>query len=335
MDDDRFNEEESLIVRYLTRETNADEEKALQHWRSLSADNEALFVKIEKVFKLTGKYDPHSWRNLDIDVDSEWRKFDENVKSNGNARSISTPETSGFSVWKIAAVVLLIISAGWVINFLMQQNQEIIFKTTAEQKVIVLPDGTKVSLNRNSMLSYDQSYGDELRNVTLTGEAFFEVVPNANKRFEISVDGATVTVLGTSFNVFSDNEGVEVVVATGVVQLSPQENGNGLELVAGDKGVFDATRSTVEKLPNDDLNFQAWKTKRIVFEGQKLKSVVEILSRVYGVDFVLPNDISADCEVTVTFDNQSLEAVLAVLESTLDLVYKRDGNKIEIIKAGC
>ena len=85
-----------------------------------------------------------------------------------------------------------------------------------------LPDGSKIFLNRNSEFSYRSNFGKHRRDVKLTGEAFFEIAPDASKPFIIDAGKAKVKVVGTSFNVITNNSesAVEVFVKTGKVMLS-------------------------------------------------------------------------------------------------------------------
>ena len=108
-----------------------------------------------------------------------------------------------------------------------------------------------------------------------------------------------------------------------------------VKLSAGEKGIVSNTTEELKSEINTDINFQAWNTQKIVFEKSDLKTVVETLNKIYQVNIVIKTEVPATCEVTVSFDHQTLESVLRVLESTLNLTYKVNGNQIEITSAGC
>jgi ferric-dicitrate binding protein FerR (iron transport regulator) len=173
--------------------------------------------------------------------------------------------------------------------------------------------------------------------VILKGEAFFEVAHDANKAFVIQVNGANVEVLGTSFNVqgYESRTAIEVTVQTGVVKFSVPELQQEVKLVAGQQGVYSKGNQQLTSAPNADLNFLSWNTRKLVFMENDLRTVVETLNKTYQAEIVLATDIPGSCVVTVTFDQQTLEAVLHVLETTLNLTYRKTGNRIEIIRAGC
>lgn len=337
MAEEYYTNEEILITRHLAGEATHEEERRLQDWIAISEENKSLFAQMKRAYELGGQYNPRQSRDLKIDVEEEWNRFEQRVENDSRIKAIPSSDASGFSLWKIAAALLLIVSSGLVINYFVQQNKQVTFTASSRVQRIVLPDGTHVSLNRNSELSYDPSFGKEMRAVTLSGEAFFDVQPDPHKRFVIAVGEAEVSVLGTSFNVqgYEDQQEVEIVVETGVVKLKAVAIDEGVELRAGEKGVYRKNRQDVQKQRNNDINYLAWKTGKIIFEKMSLVEVIGVLMKVYDVEIVLPPTLSPDCEVTVTFEGQSLEAVLAVLESTLDLTYQREGNKIVISKAGC
>ncbi|MBK7131283.1 MAG: FecR domain-containing protein [Bacteroidales bacterium] len=126
--------------------------------------------------------------------------------------------------------------------------------------VISLPDGSKISLNRNSQLTYRENFGKKNRNVKLTGEAFFEIAPDASKPFIIDAGKADVRVVGTSFNVITNNteSEVEVYVKTGKVILSDKSGSQSIALEPGFVGKMDSKTSgkLLMKIPTTSRGIQ-------------------------------------------------------------------------------
>jgi ferric-dicitrate binding protein FerR (iron transport regulator) len=335
LSDNKHSEEELLIAKHFSGETTVAEEEALQKWIALSNTNKQVYLKFKRLYEASGNI--YSLSAADsIDVDKEWGRFVKEVEL--KEKTIEFKQQPQSSVWlRIAAVLLLVVVSGIVINYFTSKGKDQVYQTAENTEVINLPDGSIVSLNRHSTLIVKSSFAKKDRAVELLGEAFFEVTPNQQKLFIISADKAEVTVLGTSFNVRNlDNQNeVEVVVETGIVKLKPKEIKQSLELRAGEKGTFRKREKELVSNQNTDINFLSWKTKQMVFNNTDLKSVMETVQSTYGVEIVISADVSQDCEVTVTFENQSLEAVLKILQSTLNLTYKREKNKIEITGAGC
>ena len=112
-----------------------------------------------------------------------------------------------------------------------------LLQTSENQKnlQVTLPDGSNIYLNRNTILSYQKNFGRDDRNVTLSGEAFFDIAPDTEKPFIVDAGKASVKVVGTSFNVITNNHdsAVEVFVKTGKVMLSGDTGNRNLEIEPG------------------------------------------------------------------------------------------------------
>jgi transmembrane sensor len=104
---------------------------------------------------------------------------------------------------------------------------------------------------------------------------------------------------------------------------------------AGQKGIYSKAKQQINSFVNEDPNFNAWNTRTIVFEEDNLRTVIETLNKTYHANIVATSEIPASCVVTVTFDHQTLESVLNVLKTTLNLTYKVNGSRIEITHTGC
>jgi len=327
-----------LIARHLGGEATAAEEEALRKWMAMAPENEQTYLKYKRVYELTGKhYGLHGNEQLDIDVEKEWGRFVQEAEKR-EIIPIGPPPQAGRRAWlRIAAAILLAIVSGVVVNYFVSRQGTMSYTTAQNTDTVSLPDGSTVFLNRYSALTVKGSFGEKERRVELRGEAFFEVSPDKQKPFTVEAGGASITVLGTSFNVqsYAQKNELEVVVATGVVRLAPTGMGQSVELRAGDKGILKKNEKELTSNKNTDGNFLSWKTKHMAFDKAGLPSVLETLQATYGVEFVVLADVPAECAVTVTFDNQPLESVLKVLQATWGLTYRWEGNKIEITGIGC
>ena len=183
-------------------------------------------------------------------------------------------------------------------------------------------------------IDVDMLKGDE-RKVSLEGEAFFDVTHNAKKAFVIEANEMHIKVLGTSFyvNTNSSDNTMEVVLMTGSVQLTYQ--GKEMMLEPGDKAVVLEQFGEIVKQENQDPNLLAWKTKKLHFDNTPISEIIDILKKVYQKDIVVLNPDILNCRITATFDGLSLEAVLLVLQTTIDFNVRPNGNTIEISGEGC
>jgi len=328
---------ETWIANQLAGESSPAEEKQLQEWIAESPSNEKLYLDFKNVTNLGQRhYDVTSSGTVNIDVNSEWVQFIKNIEAKKETKVVSLAiETASYNWLKVAASVVLIIGVGLVVNYFSGQNSLTQYQTAENTQEIILPDGSTVTLNNHSSLSYSDDFGETARSLSLSGEAFFDVTKDKEKPFIISTQKAQVQVLGTSFNVraYEESELLEVVVTTGVVKFSKNNSAEAVTLKAGDKGVLRSDQ-LINKV-NEDVNFLAWKTRKLIFEEESLASVIETLNRTYQINISTGIDIPECAEVTVTFDQQTIEAILNVLKTTLDLEYKTDGDKIEITAVGC
>ena len=347
MKDDRNDIVENLIVRSLSGEASAEEEKQLSAWIAQSEENERHYLGLAKAFELSKNYYVHqTHQDPDINVDQEWGHFVNQI-SKKEERTASRPpvtrarnfipEANAPRLWlRVAAAIVLLVASGVMINYFVS-GTDIHFQTADKSLSLSLSDGSQVILNRYSELSYTSNFGSKTRTVTLKGEAFFEVAHDPDRPFIIHVGDAEVEVLGTTFNVqgYSDQKELEVTVETGVVKLSAPGLKKEVKLRAGEKGIYSKTNQQVSSLKNDNANFLSWKTRKIVLIENDLRTAVATLNKAYGANIAIHTDVPVSCVVTVTFDHQSLEAALNVLKVTLNLTYRIQGNQIEITHAGC
>jgi hypothetical protein len=155
---------------------------------------------------------------------------------------------------------------------------------------ILLPDGSKVQLNAGSRLVYPEVFKDKAREVLLVGEAFFDVVHDAEHPFVVQTTGIRVQVLGTRFNVsaYPADKTIETVLTEGKVRLEKNNAGifsESIELKPNELASFN--KSTRETLVSevDPENYILWKNGLFKFESTDLSRVVKKLERYYNIHF--------------------------------------------------
>lgn len=207
-----------------------------------------------------------------------------------------------------------------------------------ERKEIVLPDSSKVWLNRNSKLSYISSdFNESNRVVFLEGEAFFEVQKNPSKPFIVQAALSRTEVLGTSFTVRSlAPEKKDVVqVMTGKVSFELKEKEEQkVILLPGDKASVQE-HGTIEKFKVTNLNSIAWKNDRLVFENSSLAEVTEAAESYFNIDIEIANSNLSDCRFTGSFTKPELEEVMKVLSVSMNLSYHQSDSTYVLTGEGC
>jgi ferric-dicitrate binding protein FerR (iron transport regulator) len=204
---------------------------------------------------------------------------------------------------------------------------------------IKLPDGSMVKLNRGSTLTYPEEFSGKIREVTLTGEAFFNVTRNPKKPFIIKTNGASIKVLGTSFNVYAYDESstVEVIVRTGKVELheqvvSEKVEGGKILLLPGEKGTFNKQNRTIAKETTFNHNNLSWVTHEIEFKYARLSDVFQTLKRVYNLQITVEKNVDLNQELNATFSQQQPDYIMEVIAMTQNLNLKKAGSNQYIIE---
>ncbi|MBL7768322.1 MAG: DUF4974 domain-containing protein [Flavipsychrobacter sp.] len=279
-----------------------------------------------------------------------------------NQEVVEFEEATGRFKWlKWMAMTLVVFVAGWY--FFMKEtnpgssksaptlalNSEVSTKNGSRSK-IMLPDGTQVWLNAGSKLTYGKEFGNSLREVTLTGEAYFDVVKDSSRPFLIHARNVDIRVLGTAFNVksYPGDKTTETSLIRGSVEVSiknrPKEKiilkPNEKLVVAEEekavKPVFPATTSrqrittipprvVVEEVHYDEKESviveTSWMENKLIFRDESFTELASKLERWYGVRFVFRDSSSQSLRFTGTFKGESLQMALKALKITANFNY--------------
>jgi ferric-dicitrate binding protein FerR (iron transport regulator) len=178
----------------------------------------------------------------EINVDNAWNNLNSRLTETGSfkRKDLTRIVLMRNTLMRIAAVTLILLSIGSAVFYFGKTDsfsKNISVATNNDQKnfKVTLPDGSNIFLNRNTELTYHKNFGKHSRKVALSGEAFFEITSEATKPFIIDAGTASVKVIGTSFNVITQNidSAVEVFVKTGIVMLSDNSGIQSLVLEPG------------------------------------------------------------------------------------------------------
>jgi transmembrane sensor len=203
---------------------------------------------------------------------------------------------------------------------------------------IVLPDGSTVVLHAGSTLDYPAAFPAGSREVSLKGEAYFDVRHDDKKPFIIHTGKVSTTVLGTAFNISSDSNKVTISVTGGKVRV---ENGKKVlaELTPNQQIVYRVPEEATEKrMVNAEQLVTNWTKQDMVFDGDSFGEIAEVVGRRYGISIRFKNPELAKCLIVASFSGtETLENVLEMLCTIRNASYvrKQEGNEIEIDGKGC
>ncbi len=331
---------ESLMAAYFSGEASSEEIRQLSSWLAENQENLYFFESFRKAWLLTGK----DALSSAIDLDAEWEAISTKLSPDAPFVVVPAEKTrkgiliNMFSSWKAAAVLVILLVSATAIFYLNSGPETIILTADTGNLEQLLPDGTTISLLKGSEAEYPAQFSGDIREVKLEGEAYFIVKHDESKPFIVKGNKARIEVLGTSFNVNTragDNQ-VSVVLTSGKVSLyfKGHESEN-IILHPGEKAEMNLSKKAISVGLNPDPNYMAWKTGKIVFENSSLNEVIAVLSKVYHKEIRLAGDQLSTCNLTATFEKQSLNSALKVIQATLELEITEE-NGILILKGpGC
>ncbi|MCB9266746.1 MAG: FecR domain-containing protein [Lewinellaceae bacterium] len=314
------------IIDYLNGHATPAGREALEAWLEASEENRRQFRRIKQLWEVSGKaLQPEA-----PEVDTAWRKVRGRIR----------PSTGYFRILgRVAAVLLLMLAGYWLWHIASPVPQlEARQGGQMAKEAVILPDGSKVWLHRESVLSYPKAFKGQERLVRLSGEAYFEVAHDEAHPFLIETGDATVRVLGTSFGLmaYPDSSAAWVQVNSGKVAFYPNgEEGREVVLEKGQGAELDRKTGELHRLNASDANRIAWRTRKLGFQNSSLEEMATVVEETYGVQIVFENPQLSTCRFTASFNEEPLEAVLQALNALFGIEWRREGQVIVLNGEGC
>ncbi|HEY4111946.1 FecR family protein [Puia sp.] len=261
------------------------------------------------------------------------------------------PNAKPFNRYRVmlpaAAALVLVAVAGWLL-WSSAPRKTPLAKTetptpavpadTDRGKFIHLPDGSTVLLRGGSQLTIGAAYNTRTREVTLTGEGYFDIHPDDGRPFVVHAKAVNTTVLGTAFNVCAWPARSEVVVTVtrGKVRVSDPQRTYGV-ISSNEQIAVDAHSSAFINQTVDADSIVAWKKDYLVLDSISLAEAARLIGHKYHVNVVLANDALKDCHISASFlAHESLEQVLTVVCAVVEGSYTAQPNDQIIINGkGC
>lgn len=247
-----------------------------------------------------------------------------------------------WTVLSIAATVTLLIALGGGAYFLSHVLFDIQPSITydeksapiGQRKFFTLDDGSVVNLNGGSKVRYSSDYGDQVREVVLEGEGFFEVVRQEETPFIVRTSTLETKVLGTSFNVkaYPDQDQITVAVLTGSVQVlqrdtTADDKSKTLAVLTPDHIVtYDKESGSYETRESSVTELIGWREGRLVFREDTFEDIAHTLKNQYGITIRFGDESLKKCHFTASFGaDATLEEILELLTLVHDTQYKKKG----------
>ncbi|MBB6004279.1 FecR family protein [Arcicella rosea] len=271
--------------------------------------------------------------------------------------------------WAVAASVIVLLGATWFIlnnknesqqEFALYQQQISEAKASDEllevinegqkSKLVQLPDGSSIVLQKNSRLSYKKAFDAEKREVYLVGEAFFEVAKNPERPFFVYANELVTKVLGTSFTIkaFGKDQDIRVIVKTGRVSVFTQTDNNatqlknnreltGMVLTANQQAIYQRQEIRLVKaiIDNPVILTLPIENQKFEFVATPISEVFGILEESYGVDIVYDEEVMSKCSITAKLGDEPLFEKLKWICSITESSYEVSDGQIIITGKPC
>lgn len=197
-----------------------------------------------------------------------------------------------------------------------------------------LEDGSRIWLNSESELIYPEQFIGDRREVTLIGEAFFEVAKNAEKPFLVKTKEIEITVLGTSFNVscYGMDNTVSTTLVNGSVSIHT-ENGENQTITPSEQFTYNKkSHQTTLQAVNTEL-YTSWINGKYIFKNETLAEIISKLQRWYDIEPLYQEEELKNKRFSITIDREStLDQILEVISFTSDVKLEKAGEYVNIKK---
>lgn len=315
---------EQIILRNLSGEASCEDILVFSEWLSSSDAHKDSFLKIKKYWdaEVAGV----KLRN----PEAAYNMLLERIRKTERKRVVR-------QLWikyaGAAAVAVIIGIAGyWMGGYQAAAPLQYYSYITGNSiSSFELPDGTEISLNKNSKLSYSSSYGEQVREVSLDGEGFFTVTKDKEKAFVVDLNGSKVSVLGTVFNVknYRKEDITTATLVEGSIRFETPDQQ--IVLKPDQQLVFNKSNNKIDMANVSADLVTAWKSHLIKYRSVPFREFLDMLKERYEVEIILSNEALGNQKVTGSFDESlTVDQILDLMKKNLVFRWKKQGESYVI-----
>ena len=322
------------IIGYLTNSLTPEEMQSLQKWLNVTEENRKYFSDMQEVWMAASD----ETNDMDFDKEKAYRLF---LKQTEVAAQQCTKQCKVFRIrpWMYAAAMVILVFLCVTIAFqtgksvIQNQLTQITIEAPYGSKTkLYLPDGTLVWLNAGSKMSYAQNFGINERTLSLTGEAYFEVIKNKKVPFKVHTNELDIKVLGTKFNFrnYEDDLEAKVCLLEGKVALNTKQKETILH--PDQQALLDKKTGKLLISKTKAAYSAEWTNDRLYFDEALLPDIAKELERSYNIKITIADAALNSVRFYGNFRRreQSIREIMDVLSSTDKMTYIIEGKNIVI-----
>ncbi|MFD2035483.1 FecR family protein [Belliella marina] len=248
-------------------------------------------------------------------------------------------------VWKVAASIAILALVGYfgygTYEHYVEKPYAITQSISGEEiNKILLSDGSIIWLKPGSSLEYHGKFRKKgIREVTLHGEALFEIEKDPSRPFIVNSGEITTTVLGTSFNIKASGDLTQVVVLTGKVKVTANQTKKELELLPNETAVYAHTDQLLSRIEDKELetpveSLIAGTEYDMDFDNITVNELVQRIAGKFNIQVSVEGSVGK-CLITADFTGQSLRNTLEMVTEVLNAEFTIDDKKVTLKGEGC
>lgn len=314
-----------LLCKTCLNEQSKEDDKIMEDWCSENPDNRRLRDILKRI-------------KLSSQVSEYAESARENIRQQLNKKIDRSRRLLIFKIGAAAAVVLFVIGLSNYVAYQEGYKKRNCQLVTLENPLgirssVVLPDGSKVTLNAGSVLTYPTAFVSAERKVTIEGEAYFEITRDTKHPFLVQAENLQVKVLGTVFNVkaYKEEDCIEVTLVEGAVAVGLERESQYIQLNPRQLARFNKTDRTFCKQQVNLNNYTAWKDGRFYFDRLTFRNIATQLERNFNVDIHIDSEKLKSTVFSGDFiRGENLEQILRIMTADKRIHYKIEGDQVYI-----
>ncbi|MEP7108700.1 MAG: FecR family protein [Ferruginibacter sp.] len=256
---------------------------------------------------------------------------------NRRVNSFTVLRQKNLHLIKVAAIVsgIVLITAYFLNTKSVTETTMLLQRSTGvkEIKEILLADSSVVILNANSSITYKSDIGNsQNREITMEGNAYFKVKKKADHRsFTVHTNSISIAVLGTEFNVDSRSKAIAIVLTTGKVKVSADNNNSAAVYMSpGEKVQLDTLHRAFIKSKTNTALYSAWTEGKWNFSSTSLLDIANLIHEYYGIETVFNTEKIKRLKITAVIPVTDLVSFTDILSKTLNLRITEQQNQLHI-----
>lgn len=328
---------DEIIIRYLDGTATDSDKEQLLTWLKESDKNLHSYSEFRDVW-----FASQSNSSVHSDMEKALKRLEKRIKGKESEKKINIVSPYNFyKTARVAAFFTLLFIIGITFYHIGRNvtKKDILILNhlitdSGSKRCFVLPDSTIVWLNSNSKLEYPTTFSESSREISLEGEAYFEVSHDVNKPFHVHAGDMDIEVLGTHFSVenYPDKKGVEAVLAEGRIKVTGSEIPVPLVLEPGELIRYDKSNKQTVVKKVDAENYISWIQNELTFDNAKLADIVMNLKKWYSIDIECDSSIGQNLSMSFTLHKgEDLDEILKAMTLIIPVRYYWKDNVLNIV----